>query len=284
MLPLRLACAQIDFREFLTSLSICARGSLRERVMFSFSLYDVDSNGYVSREDMFESLLAMTTTMDRMALASGSDELRTEEQIRAFVDATFSECDLDADGRLDLNEFAAAVEAHPLLLQYTKMLMSKDTADDRPHRYLVCVDGSPAAERAFRQVLRDVKKAGHELYLLACIPSVDMDERPPFQKKELFLAEFEAACDYKRRTVESYVEYCSQLSITANAMFETDVKNVGARVCEVASRISADVLVLGWEAEDHASPKPSAASQEGSVGAIPKYIIAHVHCSVLIVK
>eukprot|EP00300_Choanocystis_sp_HF-7_P038816 c5619_g1_i1.p1 GENE.c5619_g1_i1~~c5619_g1_i1.p1 ORF type:complete len:386 (+),score=74.76 c5619_g1_i1:96-1160(+) len=280
---------QVSFREFLTSLSICARGSLRERVIFSFSLYDVDENGFISKEDMVESLLAMTTTMDKLSplsgsLSAGSDSLRSEVEIRGFVDATFDECDLDADGRLSLEEFARAVEAHPVLLQYTKVLMSVDTADDRPHRYIVAVDSTAAAERAFRQVLRDVIKAGHELYVLACIPAIDMDERPPFVKKEQFVAEYEAICERHRHTVASYMEYCGQMGIEATALVETDVKNVGVRICEVATRIDADVLVLGWEGEDHAERKAGSASHEASLGAVAKFLVNSAPCSILIVK
>lgn len=42
----------LDFREFMCGFSVVLRGSVEEKLMFSFRIYDVDCNGFISRDEM----------------------------------------------------------------------------------------------------------------------------------------------------------------------------------------------------------------------------------------
>ena len=45
---------RVDFREFICGFSVGLRGSVEEKLKFSFRIYDVDGNGFISPEEMVE--------------------------------------------------------------------------------------------------------------------------------------------------------------------------------------------------------------------------------------
>ncbi|ELT97885.1 hypothetical protein CAPTEDRAFT_149656 [Capitella teleta] len=102
----------LDFREFLTAVSITAHGDAEERLRWAFRMYDIDESGFVKREECEEIISAI------LALRSGS--VTSDPQTDAPNDLTmrlFNEYDADADGWLSEEELRKAIFDQPRLKQ-----------------------------------------------------------------------------------------------------------------------------------------------------------------------
>merc|ERR1712000_526741 len=77
----------VDFREFVRALAIFSPDvEKKEKLMFTFKMYDIDGDGKISNRDLFRTLQIMV----------GSN--LTDVQLQQIVDKTFVETDLDRDG------------------------------------------------------------------------------------------------------------------------------------------------------------------------------------------
>ncbi|XP_059084351.1 Kv channel-interacting protein 1-like isoform X1 [Tigriopus californicus] len=90
----------ITFQDFVVGLSILIRGTLEEKLRWTFSLYDQDRDGVISREEMEDVVGSVFDLMGRTG-----DPISEEAIITERVDQIFQKMDLNGDGVVSIEEF-----------------------------------------------------------------------------------------------------------------------------------------------------------------------------------
>ncbi|XP_065687622.1 calaxin [Patagioenas fasciata] len=99
----------ISVVEWVEGLSVFLRGTLDERIKFCFEVYDLNGDGYISREEMFQML--------KNSLLKQPAEEDPDEGIKDLVDIALKKMDHDEDGKLSFADFEKAVRDENLLLE-----------------------------------------------------------------------------------------------------------------------------------------------------------------------
>ncbi|XP_054727447.1 calaxin [Anastrepha obliqua] len=105
---------------WLTGLSIFLRGSLAERANFCFRVYDLNGDGFITKDEMF--------TLLRNCLIKQPQDEDPDEGVKDLVEIVLKKFDLDKDGKVSIEDFMDTVEAEPLLLQAFGQCLPSETA------------------------------------------------------------------------------------------------------------------------------------------------------------
>nr|XP_012147160.1 PREDICTED: Kv channel-interacting protein 4 [Megachile rotundata] len=98
----------LSFEDFVTGLSILSRGSIDEKLRWTFSLYDINGDGCITREEMTDIVTAVYELMGKFA-----DPNLDHAGVREKVDRMFQKMDGNKDGVVTLSEFLEACQADP---------------------------------------------------------------------------------------------------------------------------------------------------------------------------
>lgn len=99
----------LEFLEFVHSLSaMCPKATLDEKAKFIFNVYDTNSSGDISREELREIL--------QFSLGENKSVHLTQEQIEQVIQNTFKKCDSDGSGGVTVAEFLKAVNQNPAIV------------------------------------------------------------------------------------------------------------------------------------------------------------------------
>jgi len=114
----------ISFKEFIAALSITSRGTLDEKLDWAFSLYDVDKDGYITKEEMAQIVDAIYSMIGNM-LELPKDEDTPQKR----VEKIFSNMDINFDNKLTREEFKQGSKNDPWIV-HALTLDSSLTAEE----------------------------------------------------------------------------------------------------------------------------------------------------------
>lgn len=102
----------IEFDEFLQALSVTSRGNVDEKLRWAFRLYDLDGDGFITREellDIVDAIYKMVGNMVKLPEEENTPEKR--------VNKIFEIMDKNKDDRLTFDEFLEGSKKDPTIIQ-----------------------------------------------------------------------------------------------------------------------------------------------------------------------
>ncbi|KAK3719181.1 hypothetical protein RRG08_009695 [Elysia crispata] len=94
--------------DFVCGLSCLLVGTLNDQMKYCFQVYDLNSDGYISREEMFHLL--------KSTLVKSTEE-DPDEGVKDLVETALKKLDCDHDGRVSFPDFQQAVRQDALMLE-----------------------------------------------------------------------------------------------------------------------------------------------------------------------
>ncbi|KAM4678356.1 A-type potassium channel modulatory protein KCNIP1 isoform 2-T2 [Discoglossus pictus] len=90
----------VKFEEFVAALSILLRGTIHEKLRWTFNLYDINKDGYINKEEMMDIVKAIYDMMGKYTYPVLKDDAPKQH-----VELFFQKMDKNKDGVVTLDEF-----------------------------------------------------------------------------------------------------------------------------------------------------------------------------------
>ncbi|GAB6024918.1 hypothetical protein CHUAL_010023 [Chamberlinius hualienensis] len=108
---------EITFEDFAVGLSILLRGSLEEKLRWTFNLYDINRDGHITKEEM------LTIVTSIYGLLGKSIEPQVDDNTaKNHVERVFQKLDINQDGVVTLEEFLEFCSNVSLAIEYYNIL------------------------------------------------------------------------------------------------------------------------------------------------------------------
>uniref|UniRef100_A0AAQ4QQW3 Kv channel-interacting protein 4 n=1 Tax=Gasterosteus aculeatus aculeatus TaxID=481459 RepID=A0AAQ4QQW3_GASAC len=90
----------LSFEDFVMGLSILLRGTIQEKLNWAFNLYDINKDGYITKEEMLDIMKAIYDMMGKCTYP-----ILKEDTPRQHVEVFFQKMDKNKDGVVTIDEF-----------------------------------------------------------------------------------------------------------------------------------------------------------------------------------
>ncbi|XP_063784380.1 Kv channel-interacting protein 1 isoform X1 [Pseudophryne corroboree] len=90
----------VKFEDFVAALSVLLRGTIHEKLRWTFNLYDINKDGYINKEEMMDIVKAIYDMMGKYTYPVLKDDAPKQH-----VEIFFQKMDKNKDGVVTLDEF-----------------------------------------------------------------------------------------------------------------------------------------------------------------------------------
>ncbi|XP_022915106.1 calaxin [Onthophagus taurus] len=103
-------------------LNIFLRGTLAEQTDFCFFVYDLNADGFITKDEMFQLL--------KNCLIKQPQDEDPDEGVKDLVEIILRKLDKDKDGKVSLDDYRTSVKEEPLLLEAFGRCLPNERATD----------------------------------------------------------------------------------------------------------------------------------------------------------
>ncbi|XP_017761801.1 PREDICTED: EF-hand calcium-binding domain-containing protein 1-like [Eufriesea mexicana] len=108
----------IRLEPWVIGLDLYLRGSLREKIEFCFKVYDLNNDGFITKDEIFQ--------LFKNCLMKQPGEEDPDEAVKDLSELALKKLDVDRDGKISFQDYKVAVTEEPLLLEAFGQCLSTD--------------------------------------------------------------------------------------------------------------------------------------------------------------